>query len=148
MTNIRYEPVKLALVYGCSGFSVSYLRVLPATKFWANIPLNTIFLFRHTLGNELDWVVCIEYWRTVSTDGFHAKSISEKNFFSIRSYPVFDFSEILGLLCPGSSIWFYLHRIDFRTGRRSPKCCWCFIAASLSQGVFATTEILTFTSKH
>ena len=81
MTNIRYEPVKLALVYGCSGCSVSYLRVLPATKFWANIPLNTIFLFRHTLGNELDWVVCIEYWRTVSTDGFHAKSISEKFFW-------------------------------------------------------------------
>ena len=69
-------------------------------------------------------------------------------FFSIHSYPQFDFSEILGLLCPGSSIWFYLHHIDFRTGRRSPKCCWCFIAASLSQGVFATTEILTFTSKH
>ena len=69
-------------------------------------------------------------------------------FFSIHSYPQFDFSEILGLLCPGSSIWFYLHHIDFRTGRRSPKCCWCFIAASLSQGVFATTEILTFTSKN
>ena len=58
------------------------------------------------------------------------------------------FPEILGLLCPGSSIWFYLHHIDFRTGRRSPKCCWCFIAASLSQGVFPTTKILTFTSKH
>ena len=105
------------------------------------------FLFRHTLENEFNWVVCIEYWRTVSTDGFFAKSISD-NFFSIHSYPLFDFSEILGVLCPGSSIWFYLHHIDFRTGRRSPKCCWCFIAASLSQGVFATTEILTFTSKH
>ena len=69
-------------------------------------------------------------------------------FFSIHSYPQFDFSEILSLLCPGSSIWFYLYHIDFRTGRRSPKCCWCFIAASLSQGVFATTEILTFTSKN
>ena len=106
-----------------------------------------LFIPPHTW--KWTWLSCLHRILKDSVNRWLPRKVHQwEIFFSIRSYTLFDFSDILGLLCPGSSIWFYLHRIDFRTGRRSPKCCWCFIAASLSQGVFATTEILTFTSKH
>ena len=107
-----------------------FQRLLPScftcNQILSKYPLNTIFVAFYSATHLK--MSLIELFAS-NTEGQCQQMASTRSpsvrkiFFSIYSYPLFGFSEILGLLCPGSSIWFYLHHIDFRTGRRSPKCC-------------------------